>query len=219
MQEWANLALETARVRGASFADARVVDLRLRNLSTKNGQVGTLSEQESLGIGVRALADGSWGFASTDRLTREGVDACAARAVAIARASALAKRHDVVMAPEQPYVDTWQNPFIKDPFAIPLDRQLDLLLAADREMSRIKGVSVAETSMEFRRIEQWYASTIGSRIHQVKIVSGAGIVAMSFAGDEIQKRSYPASFGGQHQLGGYELIESLDLVAHAARVA
>jgi TldD protein len=53
----------------------------------------------------------------------------------------------------------------------------------------------------------------------VKIVSGAGIVAMSFAGDEIQKRSYPASFGGQHQLGGYELIESLDLVAHAARVA
>jgi TldD protein len=219
MQEWANRALETARVRGASFADARVVDLRLRNLSTKNGQVGTLSEQESLGIGVRALADGSWGFASTDRLTREGVDACAARAVAIARASALAKRHDVVMAPEQPYVDTWQNPFIKDPFAIPLDRQLDLLLAADREMSRVKGVSVAETSMEFRRIEQWYASTISSRIHQVKMSSGAGIVAMSFAGDEIQKRSYPASFGGQHQLGGYELIESLDLVKHAARVA
>jgi TldD protein len=219
MQEWANLALETARVHGASFADARVMDIRLRNLSTKNGQVGTLSEQESLGIGVRALADGSWGFASTDRLTREGVQACAARALAIARASALAKRHDVVMAPEQAYVDTWQNPFIKDPFAIPLDRQLDLLLAADREMSRIKGVSVAEASMEFRRIEQWYASTIGSRIHQVKMVSGAGIVAMSFAGDEIQKRSYPASFGGQHQLGGYELIESLDLVAHAQRIA
>jgi TldD protein len=219
MQEWANLALETARVRGASFADARVMDIHLRNLSTKNGQVGTLSEQESRGIGVRALADDSWGFASTDRLTREGVQACAARAVAIARASALAKRHDVVMAPEQAYVDTWQNPFIKDPFAIPLDRQLDLLLAADREMSRIKGVSVAETSMEFRRIEQWYASTIGSRIHQVKMTSGAGIVAMSFAGDEIQKRSYPASFGGQHQLGGYELIESLNLVGHAARVA
>jgi len=219
MQEWANLALETARVRGASFADARVMDIRLRNLSTKNGQVGTLSEQESLGIGVRALADGSWGFASTDRLTHEGVQACAARAVAIARASALAKRHDVVMAPEQAYVDTWQNPFIKDPFAIPLDRQLDLLLAADREMSRVKGVSVAEASMEFRRIEQWYASTIGSRIHQVKMTSGAGIVAMSFAGDEIQKRSYPASFGGQHQLGGYELIESLDLAGHAARVA
>jgi TldD protein len=219
MQEWANLALETARVRGASFADARVMDIRQRDLSTKNGQVGTLSESESLGIGVRALANGCWGFASTDRLTRDGVEACAARAVAIARSSALAKLHDVVMAPEQACVDTWQNPFIKDPFAIPLDRQLDLLLAADREMSRIAGVSVAETSMEFRRIEQWYASTIGSRIHQVKMISGAGIVAMSFAGDEIQKRSYPASFGGQHQLGGYELIESLDLVCHAGHIA
>jgi TldD protein len=219
MQEWANLALDTARLRGASFADARVVDLRLRNLSTKNGQVGTLSEQESLGIGVRALAEGSWGFASTDQLTREGVQACAARAVAIARASALAKRHDVVMAPEQAYVDTWQNPFIKDPFEIPIDRQLTLLLSADHEMSKVSGISVAETSMEFRRIEQWYASTIGSRIHQVKMHSGAGIVAMSFAGDEIQKRSYPASFGGQHQLGGYELVESLDLPSHAQRVA
>src|SRR5579863_2934148 len=161
MQEWANLALETARVRGASFADARVMDIRLRNLSVKNGQVGTLSEQESLGIGVRALADGSWGFASTDQLTREGVQACGARAVAIARASALAKRHDVVMAPEQAYVDSWQNPFIKDPFEIPIDRQLVLLLSADREMSQVTGVSVAETSMEFRRIEQWYASSIG----------------------------------------------------------
>src|ERR1700683_875184 len=174
MQEWANLALETARVRGASFADARVVDLRLRNLSTKNGQVGTLSEQESLGIGVRALANGCWGFASTDHLTREHVQACAARAVSIARASALAKRHDVVMAPEQAYVDTWQNPFIKDPFQIPLERQLDLLLTADREMCGIKGVTLAESSMEFRRLEQWYASTLGSSIHQVKMVSGAG---------------------------------------------
>ena len=219
MHEWANLALDTARVRGASFADTRVIDVRLRNLSTKNGQVGTLSEQESQGIGVRALADGSWGFASTDQLTREGVQACAARAVAIARASALAKRHDVVMAPEQAYVDTWQNPFIKDPFEIPVDRQLALLLTADHEMSKVTGISFAESSMEFRRIEQWYASTIGSRIHQVKMHAGAGIVAMSFAGNEIQKRSYPASFGGQHQLGGYELVESLDLPGNAERIA
>src|ERR1700675_4935232 len=97
MRDFANWALETARVRGASFADARVMDIRLRDLSTKNGQVGALSEAESLGIGVRVVANGSWGFASTDRLTREGVQACAAQAVAIARASAMAKRHDVVM--------------------------------------------------------------------------------------------------------------------------
>ena len=219
MREWANLALDTACARGATFADARVMDIRLRDLSTKNGEVGNLAENESLGLGLRVVADGCWGFASTDQLTREGVQSCAAYAVAIARASALAKRHDVVMVPEQAFVDTWQNPFIKDPFEIPLEGQLALLLAADREMRSVQGVTLAETSMQFRRIEQWYASTLGSQIHQVKVESGAGIVAMAFSGDEIQKRSYPSSFGGQHELAGYELVESLDLVGNAPRIA
>src|ERR1700688_1067896 len=219
MRDFANWALDTAKLRGATYADARVMDIRLRDLSTKNGQVGTLAESESYGIGIRVIAQGSWGFASTDRLTREGIAACAAEAVAIAKASALAKQHDVKMVPVEAYQDTWQNPYIKDPFQIPIERQLDLLLAADREMSRVKGVTVSETSMTLRRIEQFFASSIGSAIHQIKMQSGAGIVATSFAGTEIQKRSYPNSFGGQHQLAGYELVESLDLVGNAQRVA
>ncbi len=219
MHDFANWALETAKVRGATYADARVMDIRHRDLSTKNGQVGTLAESESLGIGIRVIAGGSWGFASTDRLTREGIAACAAEAVAIAKASALAKRHDVEMVPVETYQDTWQNPYVKDPFRIALEHQLDLLLAADREMSRVKGVTLTETSMAFRRIEQLFASSIGSVIQQVKMQSGAGIVATTFAGNEIQKRSYPNSFGGQHQLAGYELVESPDLAGNAPRVA
>src|SRR3984885_8713981 len=218
MHEWATLAIETAKRRGATYSDARVMDIRYRDISTKNGEVGTLSESESLGIGIRVIAGGSWGFASTDRLTREGVQACAAEAVAIAKASALAKTHDVVLAPESAHADTWQNPFIKDPFRIPVERQIELLLAADKEMRKVKGVTVAEGSMSFRRIEQFFASTAGSAIHQLKMHSGAGICAMSFAGSEIQKRSYPNSFGGQHMLAGYELVESLDLVGNAQRV-
>jgi TldD protein len=219
MQDWANSALETAKRRGAKYSDVRVMDIRSRDISVKNGEVGTLAESESLGIGIRVIADGAWGFSSTDRLTREGIDACAAEAVAIAKASALAKRENVSLAPEQAYVDTWQNPFLKDPFRIPVERQIDLLLAADKEMRRVMGVTVAEGSMAFRKIEQLFVSTIGSSIHQIKMQSGAGIVATSFAGTEIQKRSYPNSFGGQHILQGYELIESLDLVGNAARVA
>lgn len=219
MQELANNAIETAKRRGATYADARVMDIRSREISTKNGEVGTLSESESLGIGIRVVASGAWGFASTDRLTREGVQACAAEAVAIAKASALAKRGNVALAPEKAYVDTWQNPFLKDPFRIPVERQIGLLLAADKEMRNVKGVTIAEGSMSFRRIDQLFVSSIGSSIHQVKMQSGAGIVATSFAGTEIQKRSYPNSFGGQHALQGYELIEALDLVGNAPRVA
>jgi len=219
MRDLAHAAIETAKRRGATYADARVMDIRHRDISTKNGEVGTLAEGESLGIGIRVIASGAWGFAATDRMTREGVQACAAEAVAIAKASALAKRADVVLAPEQAFVDTWQNPFLKDPFRIPVERQIDVLLAADREMRKVKGVTVAEGSMSFRRIEQLFVSSIGSDIHQIKMQSGAGIVATSFAGTEIQKRSYPSSFGGQHALEGHELIERLDLAGHAQEIA
>jgi TldD protein len=219
MRDQANRAIESALARGATYADARVMDLRQRDLSVKNGQVGHVLEGESLGIGLRVIAEGAWGFASTNRLTREGIQACAAEAVAIAKASAMAKRHDVVLAPEQAYVDTWQNPFIRDPFQISVEQQIDLLMRADAEMRKVKGVTLVEGSMAFRRIEQLFVSSIGSVIHQVKMQSGAGIVATSFEGEEIQKRSYPNSFGGQHMLRGYELIEELDLVGHAPRIA
>ena len=218
-RDLASLAIETAKRRGASYSDVRVMDIRHRDISTKNGEVGTLAESETLGLGIRVIASGSWGFAATDNLTREGVQACAAEAVSIAKASALAKRENVAMASEPFYVDTWQNPYIKDPFRVPVESQIDLLLAADKEMRRVKGVTVAEGSMAFRKIDQLFVSSTGSVIHQIKMQSGAGIVATSFAGTEIQKRSYPNSFGGQHMLKGYELVESLDLVGNAPRVA
>src|SRR3989449_3209510 len=212
-------ALDTAQLRGASYCDVRVMHLRQRDLTTKNGQVGTLAQSESIGIGIRVLANGAWGFASTDRLTREGVASCAAKAVSIAKASALAKRSNVVLAPEKEYIDSWQSPFRKDPFEIPLETQLALLLAADAEMRKVKGVTLTETSMQFRKIDSWFASSSGSRIHQRKVISGCGIGATSFQSGEIQKRSYPNSFGGQHALEGYELIESLELLKHAPLVA
>jgi TldD protein len=219
MWDLATHSLDVAKLRGATYADVRVMHLRQRDLTTKNGQVGTLAQSESIGLGIRVLANGAWGFASTDRLTRDGVAACAAHAVSIAKASALAKRHDVTMVAEQPFVDSWQSPLRKDPFEIPLESQLALLLSADAEMRRVKGVTLTETDMQFRKIDSWFASSIGSRIHQRKVISGCGIVATAFQGDEIQKRSYPNSFGGQHALAGYELIESLNLLQHAPIVA
>ena len=212
-------ALDTVKSRATSYADVRAMHLRQRDLTTKNGRVGTLAQSESIGLGIRVLANGAWGFAATDRLTRDGVGACATHALAIAKASALAKREDVQLTPEDAYVDSWQSPLRKDPFEMPLDTQLALLLAADAEMRRVKGVTLTETDMQFRKVDSWFASTIGSRIHQRRIVSGCGIVATSFQNAEIQKRSYPNSFGGQHALQGYELVESLELVKHAPRVA
>ena len=95
MKQIADWALDTAAQRGAGYGDVRIVDDRHRSLATKNGKIGHAASSESLGVGVRVLVDDSWGFASTDDLSRESVERTAAQAVEIARASATVKEHPV----------------------------------------------------------------------------------------------------------------------------
>ncbi len=203
----------------ASYADVRVVDTADRRVTTKNGRPGDVSSSESLGIGMRVLLNGSWGFAATDDLSGEGLRRCAARAVEIAESSALAQSAPIVLAPEQAYQATWVSPIQVDPFTIPLDRNLALLQAVDKELRRDAAVSLAETELNFTRTRQVFASTLGSVIDQTRYLTGAGCTASVFRDGDIQKRSYPNSFGGQYQLKGYELVEELRLLENAPRVA
>ena len=164
------------------------------------------------------LVDGAWGFASSADLGRASVEATAAQAVAIARASAKVKQKDVQLVPEKAVTAEWTTPHKIDPFSISIEQNLALLQKIDDELRSVKGVTLAETNMNFRREEIGFFSSAGADIHQTKITTGAGYVAYSFAGSEIQKRSYPNSFGGQWQNKGYELIEELKLVENARRI-
>jgi TldD protein len=125
----------------------------------------------------------------------------------------------VRLAPEDPCEAVWVSPCRIDPFSIPIEQNLALLLAIDAELRRNSGVTLAETSMVFTRERQVFASSAGSRIDQTRTTSGAGFAAYSFRDNEIQKRSYPNSFGGQYQLKGYELIDELQLLENAPRMA
>src|SRR6266404_5922144 len=116
MKQIAAWALDTAASRGASYVDVRVVDDRHRSLATKNGKVGHAASSESLGVGVRVIVDDSWGFASTDDLSREAVERTAAEAVEIAKASARVKESPVLLAPEPPVKIEWATPYKIDPF-------------------------------------------------------------------------------------------------------
>ncbi|MGA8761831.1 MAG: TldD/PmbA family protein [Candidatus Sulfotelmatobacter sp.] len=219
MKYIADWALNVATLRGASFADVRIVNQRSRALSTKNGKVGSASDAESLGFSVRVIANGAWGFAASEDLSRAAVEATAARAVEIARASAQVKRHDVQLAREKPVTAEWTTPYKIDPFSISVEQNIDLLLKIDSEMRAIAGITLAEANLNFNREEQWFVSSEGADIHQTKYSTGAGYAAYAFAGSEIQKRSYPNSYGGQWQNKGYELIEELKLVENARRIA
>src|SRR5437660_5182531 len=218
MKDLASFALDTATQRGATYADVRVVDERSRALATKNGKIANASDSQSQGFSVRVLMNGAWGFASSADLGRSSVEATAARAVEIARASAKVKQSDVKLVPEQAVTAEWTTPYKIDPFSIPVEDNLHLLQKIDAELRAVQGVTLAETNMNFRREEQRFFSSEGSNIHQTKYSTGAGYVAYAFAGSEIQKRSYPSSFGGQWQNKGYELIEELKLVENARRI-
>src|SRR5947209_6581841 len=154
MKGFAEWALNVAVLRGASYADARVVDSRSRALATKNGKVAGASDATSLGIGIRVIADGAWGFAASDNLERSAVEDTAARAVAIAKASAKVKQHAVELAPEKPHRAEWATPCQIDPFTISIEQNLQLLSRIDAELRSVKGITLAETNMNFHREEQ-----------------------------------------------------------------
>ena len=219
MKHVANWALNVASLRGASYADVRVIAQRSRALSTKNGKVGSPSDAQSVGMNVRVIADGAWGFAASAELSRAKVEATAARAVEIARASARVKKENVRLAPEKPVVAEWTTPYKIDPFTVSVEKSIELLFKIDAELRSVDGITLAETNLNFNREEQWLVSSEGSDIHQTKLSTGAGYAAYSFAGNEISKRSYPNSYGGQWQNKGYELIEELKLVENARRIA
>lgn len=219
MKTIAQNAVDAAVRRGAAYADARAIETTERHVATKNGRLGDASSSSSRGVGIRVLDRGCWGFAATDDLSADGVERAAALAVEIARASGLAKKHDVVLAPEQAYRAEWVSPVRIDPFSIPIEHNIGVLLAIDAELRREAGVTLAEASMEFTRERKVFASSAGSLIDQTRTVTGAGFSALSYKDNDIQKRSYPSSFGGQYQLKGYELVDELRFLEHAPRIA
>jgi TldD protein len=219
MRDMAEAALDAARGSGVRYADVRAVLTRNRALATRNGRVVSVTESETGWIGIRVLAEGAWGFAATNELTRESVARAARQARELARAGATVRRRPIGLAPEARHVASWESPCAQDPFAIPVDLMTDLMLRADAEMTRINGVTLAEVMLTFTRSEALFLSTEGSDIRQVLIHSGAGLSASAFADGDLQKRSYPNSFGGQYQLRGFEMVEALDLPGHAARTA
>jgi TldD protein len=219
MKDAALLALDAAASRQVDYADVRAIETREREVTTKNGKAGHVSSSESVGVGIRVLASGCWGFAATDDLTRDGIAGAAALAREIARASSTASKREISLVPEEAHQAVWVSPCSIDPFSISVDRNLGVLLGVDAELRRNPGVTLAEGSMQFTRHRQVFASTIGSLIDQTRVTSGAGFAATCYHDGDIQKRSYPNSFGGQYQLKGYELVEELDLLAHAPRIA
>ena len=214
----ANIALNTAQLAGAEYADVRIVEKLHESIVVKNERVESAHRSGSDGFGVRVLLDGAWGFSSSSRISDAEVERVTREAVEIAGASQLASTKKIALSPDKPVRDEWSTRLEKDPFEVPLEDKLSLLDTAVKAMRTVSGVKIAEGSMNSWKDRQLFASSEGSLIKQTIVHSGAGISATSIKDGEIQVRSYPNSFRGQYRSGGYELVETMELAGEAERV-
>jgi len=219
MRDLTDRALDTAAQLGATYADIRVVRRLDESIAIKSGRVEGAASGESEGFGLRVLVDGAWGFASSSELTPAEADRVAGEAIRIARASATALRRRVQLDERPPAHGTYETPLEEDPFAVPLEAKIGLLLEADKTVGRTKGITFTETRYDARREWKAFAATDGSYTEQTTTQVGAGIEANAIDGDEHQRRSYPDADGGPFTAAGFEYVRGLDLVGHAEPLA
>jgi TldD protein len=213
-------AVEVARAAGADYADARWVAEDNESLTVKNQEMEGIDRSASDGLGVRVLAGGYWGFAATARSEDPAeVERTARLAVEIARAASRLPREPVRLADVEPITASWETPVQEDPFAVPLEEKVSLLMEASRRMQQVHGLSFAEASLDFYRKRSAFASSEGASIDQTVTHSGGGIEATAIGDGELQRRSFPNSFRGHLAAAGYEHIRALGLVQETERVA
>jgi TldD protein len=213
----ATAAVEAALAAGATYADARVMHRRTESMSTRNGEVEDLSQNSDAGIGVRALSGSGWGFYAVPELDTASVRRAGATAAAIAKASATVPGPvaDLVRSPA--VVGSWSSPCETDPLEVALATKGDLLVNATEEAHRA-GADLAQGIYQIWDTRKWFVSSDGHRIDQHIRECGAGISATVIGESETQRRSYP-SYRGQYGSRGWELVDSLDIGAHATRIA
>ena len=213
-----DLAVDSARRPGVRFVDARLLLPRaMERLVVRNGQAETLSRQEDRGIGIRVLRRYGWGFAATSRLTRGAIRSCARQAERLARLSEGTRSSPVpwVEEPRSPRDGRYTTSVREDPFQVPIERKLHLLREAERNVHTSPRVKSGRASFYAFLDRKWYANSDGASYQSTLVHVGGGIEATAAGEGEVQRRSYPTSFGGDFAQGGFEFVSGLDLVAHA----
>jgi TldD protein len=165
-KQLANIALDTARSRGATYADVRIARQLNQFINGRETKIQNTTNTESFGVGIRVIADGTWGFAATQDVSADGVKRAAEKAVAIARANSRLQTEPVTLAPQRGYGDvTWRTPIEKNAFEVSIKEKADLLTAVG-DAALKAGASFIFTGLFLVNEQKYFASTDGSYIDQ-----------------------------------------------------
>jgi TldD protein len=166
ISELTTVALETAWLLRATYADIRIARYRTQSVGTREQRVLNVSHSESFGFGVRVVVNGTWGFAGSNVVSKEEIKRVTESAVAIAKANAKLQREPLQLAPAKSVTAVWDTPIKRNPFDVPLTDKVALLLRINEEALKVKGVTFCTSGASFVHEHKFFASTEGSFIEQ-----------------------------------------------------
>ncbi|MGH8922777.1 MAG: TldD/PmbA family protein, partial [Actinomycetes bacterium] len=164
----------------------------------------------------RALVGSSWGFFATSELSVAAARRAGEVAARTGAASARVLGPDLELAPVDAVTAHWESRCDEDPLSVSLAEKGDLLVGVTRTGLEA-GARLCQADYQIWDTHKWFASSDGARISQRIRECGAGMSATAVGDGETQRRSYPG-IRGQYGTSGWELVCSLDLPGHAARV-
>ena len=218
-KELAMRALDAAKSAGAEYADVRISQNRNQAIQARERRVQSLSDSETFGFGVRVLVNGAWGFAASRELAADEMVRVARQAVAQAQANRAALERPVVLAPVTPTPSgTWRGPADIDPFDVPIEEKVALLLDANAAALKVQGAKFVNSGMFFLREEKTLATSDGTYVVQTIYRSQPQMTVTAVAPDfsDFQSRQ---SNDIQPMGRGYEHVRDAKLVDNATRWA
>ncbi|NOT73933.1 MAG: TldD/PmbA family protein [Cyclobacteriaceae bacterium] len=201
----ADIALNTTKSLGATYTDVRIGRYLNQFVITREKKVQNIVNTESFGVGIRVIANGTWGFAASNNVTPDGMKKTAERAVAIAKANSKFQKVPVKLAATPSYGEvSWKTPIAKNGFEIPVKDKVDLLLAANARAME-KGASFINSQMFLINEQKYFASSEGSYIDQdiYRIQPGFNVTMIDRASGQFKSRpAFSAPMGM-----GYEYLD------------
>jgi len=165
-KKFSEIALNAAKSKGASYTDVRIGRYLQQYVFTREKQVQNIVNAESYGVGIRVIANGTWGFSATSDVTPDGIAKCAATAVAIAKANSKFQKEPVVLAEQKGVGDkSWKTPIKKNSFEIPIQEKIDLLMNVNNEALK-NGAGFVTSNLFLVNEQKYFASSDGSFIDQ-----------------------------------------------------
>ncbi|MFH6603628.1 TldD/PmbA family protein [Maribacter algicola] len=204
----ADVALNTAKSMGATYADARIGRYLNQYVFTREDKVQNVVNTESFGIGIRVIANGTWGFASTNSVTEDGIKKATEQAVAIAKANSKFQKEPVKLAPVIGQGEvSWKTAVKKDFKDVPVSEKVDLLLRANSAALQ-NGANFVNSALFMVNEQKYFASTDGSYIDQDihRIWPTFGVTAVDQGAGKFKTRQAMSAPMGM----GYEYMDGLD---------